>query len=573
MTATMIPKVAPEEIANEGERLVYAALRDQLPDGWVVRYSYFFSTRERYGNRDRESDFIVMAPGLGLLFVEVKQSYGYDCHDGVFYRLKEDGSREEAEKNPFEQAMKCKYRVVEEILCPRLNVLKRNFPGLYGHAVIYPKARIEGNLPPSQEQSIVMTYKDMNRLGEVVPAALRKWGHADTAAKFIPEVFERVRKALADECRFVAADAARADEDDQWMDILTDTQYAAYEGILAQPRVRLQGPAGSGKTMIAIRAAMDAATKGGRVLYLCYNRVLAEWLRSKWAPPRNLAIKHFHALCREYAAEAGIRFAPPDDDSEAAKAFWGEQSSGILDQAATKLGDGRAYDAVFVDEAQDFHQDWWIPIELLLKEGGRLYLFHDPLQSGVYGHGELYPANFPPPVPLSVNCRNTRRIAALCGKIVDRDAPGFKHSPVGILPRIEQPQLAVAARAKAARKVVQDWVGEGFLPRRIAVLSPWKKDNPQSSLGILAGGGSPAAEQANVSRWLDGEKFWASTIKSFKGLEADCVVVTDVPATGAGGFTASEMYVAASRARHRLVLVPTSAEAYSELLRWSRGIT
>src|SRR6185436_11649992 len=70
------------------------------------------------------------------------------------------------------------------------------------------------------------------------------------------------------------------------------------------------------------------------------------------------------------------------------------------------------YGALIVDEAQDIHPDWWLPLQLLLEDPDRspLYVFFDDNQ-------RIFPVpeNLPvagEPIQLSVNCRNTQRINA-----------------------------------------------------------------------------------------------------------------------------------------------------------------
>lgn len=47
---------------------------------------------------------------------------------------------------------------------------------------------------------------------------------------------------------------------------------------------------------------------------------------------------------------------------------------------------GPLYDAIVVDEAQDFLENWWLPLQLLLSDpdNGILYLFYDDNQN-IYG--------------------------------------------------------------------------------------------------------------------------------------------------------------------------------------------
>ena len=76
--AKLIPKINPEDIGNNGERIVAMALVDQLPDDCIVYHSYPWLRQERneYNNRTQlrqgEVDFVVIHPKAGLLVLEVK---------------------------------------------------------------------------------------------------------------------------------------------------------------------------------------------------------------------------------------------------------------------------------------------------------------------------------------------------------------------------------------------------------------------------------------------------------------------------------------------------------------------
>jgi len=73
-----------------------------------------------------------------------------------------------------------------------------------------------------------------------------------------------------------------------------------------------------------------------------------------------------------------------------------------------------------------------------------------------------------------------------------------------------------------------------------------------------------------LPKWLGGELIRGSTIKAFKGLEATCVMITDISKIGVIGFNTQDMYVAASRAKQRLVLLPASSESFDDLQKWIR---
>src|SRR5262249_8019462 len=160
------------------------------------------------------------APGRGLLFLEVKQSHGFECVAGKWYRVKKDGAREEAE-NPFEQANRNKHNVVKHIVCKRMNILVDNFPGTYGHAVVYPRAQVRGALCASQAPQVVLTYFDMAHLYDRLERAFADWGSAARGAKFTPSQCEKVVAILQGDMQLVTVAAAEAEDDDATIEALT----------------------------------------------------------------------------------------------------------------------------------------------------------------------------------------------------------------------------------------------------------------------------------------------------------------------------------------------------------------
>src|SRR5205823_6226927 len=157
--ARMLPDVAAAVIDNIGERLVYEALRDQLPHTWIVRYHSPACWLQNLRLRECEADFIVLAPKRGLLVIEVKSSFGYDCENSVWYRLTREGAREST-RNPFDQAASTKHRLVERISQKLGHRHKDDFPGIFGHVVIYPRGQIVGRLPLSVDPSLMIAYHD-----------------------------------------------------------------------------------------------------------------------------------------------------------------------------------------------------------------------------------------------------------------------------------------------------------------------------------------------------------------------------------------------------------------------------
>lgn len=91
--------------------------------------------------------------------------------------------------------------------------------------------------------------------------------------------------------------------------------------------------------------------------------------------------------------------------------------------------------------------------------------------------------------------------------------------------------------------------------KQVAVLSAHRR--PKSSFADVANlGGRPMVDE--LERWRAGEGILYTTIRSFKGLEADAVILADVGVPDAEPhFTRNDFYVAASRAKHLLAVLVT----------------
>jgi hypothetical protein len=562
----MIPEIDPQTIDNIGERIVYRALRDQLPPSWSVRYHFPYCKQVGIYLRDGEADFIVVVPQRGILFLEVKSSHGFDCVDGEWYRIKQDGRRERCD-NPFEQATKTKHEVVDQILCPRLGCSKSNFPGIYGHAVMYPLGKLEGSIPASQDPGVLIAFRDMRRLAERLESAFHAWGKKERGDLFSADVTKSVLNALRDKASFVTVVAADTEDVGHKIEQLTRQQYETYQGLLANPRALVPGRAGSGKTMLALWTAIALASRGKRTLFLCYNRNLAAWLRQRNGDVENLGIEHFHATCSRLSKTAGISWPSQIDEPTA---FWSNIAPGKLIEALDLLPTAEKYDAVIVDEGQDFDPNWWIPIELLLRHEttGYFYIFFDPDQAIQFTSGNAYP-EIATTFRLDVNCRNTRRIARYSGNVIQATIKSREGAPDGVAPAILEPQATAAERASTCLATLKQLINDGYRASDIAVISPWRRDNSNSALGLLAGKTAHNASfedrPEHISRWLQGEVIWMSTIKSFKGLEAECLIITDLPGEFLAGFSANDLYVAASRGKQKVIFLPVSESAHTML--------
>ena len=221
-----------------------------------------------------------------------------------------------------------------------------------------------------------------------------------------PAAVAQLVQLLAPRVSLAPSLAATVTEDGAALVRLTEEQFNILEVLCAFPRVGVSGGAGTGKTLVAMERARRLAAEGRRVLLLCYNRGLAAYLsRARTALPCPRSIRCATRCPSPQGSRGRLHPTGPD-----AQAFWREEAPALLLQALDRLPDER-FDAVIVDEGQDFHGTWWLAVERLLRrpKDDVLWVFFDPRQN-IYG-GSAWEALGLHTAPLAYNCRNTQRIA------------------------------------------------------------------------------------------------------------------------------------------------------------------
>lgn len=554
--ATMIPRVPLDDIEHGSERDVYRSLRDGLDDDHVVLHSYPW-LRPRQGHRaplaEGEADFVIIHPRRGLLVLEVK---GGDLVHQELQWYRRTASGLQTIRNPFEQGRRNMHALVNWV-AERSGRRLAKGAFVYGYAVCFPHCAFTGPMPADADRAIILGLPEMNNISSGVQRAFRAWTAQERPMS--GERFTRLKETLLPRFSVYRPIGPRIDRAEQSLFELTDEQMRLFRGMYRVQRALVEGAAGSGKTLLALDRALHFARTGAKTLLVCYNRELASWLHERVRSDPSchdcrdeLEIWNFHRLAKTVADRAGIDYAIPSGRD--ARLFWDREMPERLDQAAEVL-DGRGtpwrYDAIVVDEGQDFSELWWYTLlqSLLARDDAPFFVFRDRAQS-------LRESSADPPVDLvpfdlTRNCRNTRRIAETCAHLIAREADVIARAPRGIEPRIVQAASAVEQRDHVVAELGQLLGKETLSPGRIVLFGPSAKEK-SCLAGLDEVAGTPLVSSAEA--WRAGDGVLVTTSRSFKGLEADAVIVYDLGGFGRL-FTRTDLYVACTRAKHLLIAI------------------
>jgi hypothetical protein len=540
--ATMFPRTLnPDDGITKSEVQVFDALEAGLPDEWHVFHSVGWMARDHAeGAQDGEIDFVLGHPDEGIVCLEVKGS-GVECIGGSWYRTYK-GDRESM-KDPFRQALDHRY-ALERKLAERDGKLPKDL--FIVHALAFPTVTVHGlTLPPDAPQEILLDRHDLKDPAESIARVLAYHrGSRDKRKSPGEEGIDALRNLIAPNLVLRTPLAHTFTEEQADLIRLTSQQASILNRYGRERRLVVYGCAGSGKTMIALEQAKRVAARSKRVLFVCFNVALRDFLRERH-PVDNLEYWNFHALCMKLAGLGGVEL-PRYPKGEAPPRFWDEDLPNALVEAIEKLGP--QFDALFVDEAQDLENDWLDALMLTLQDPDRdqVWLFMDANQT-VYEAQLDVPDEFHP-FDLTWNCRNTQ---AIHNEVIKKYKGEVEPEVIG--PKGRPPELIKAKdQASAVSGVVKRLVDEEEVaPQDIAILSAHNLNG--SKVGRA---GLPGELRYSENPPTLGPYIRFSSIRAFKGLESPVVVLCELEDLDEATRD-QQIYVGISRARnHCVVVVP-----------------
>lgn len=540
--ARMYPARPKLETKSQAELKLYKAFQEALPDDYVVFHSVAWLARNpQSGAQDGEADFVLVHPARGVLVVEVKG--GRITYDGATARWY---SNEHSIQDPFDQARSNKHS-----LLAKLKDLPywRNRWLTIGHAVAFPDVVVKRDLRLDAPQEIILDARDLMALPAWADAALAYYTARDAQEGGPGQAgVDELIRLLSPSWELRSPLGVEFADEEAAIIRLTEEQFNLLDFLSDRRRVAISGCAGSGKTTMAVEQARRLGQQGFRVLLTCFNRHLAEYLRSDETLPDAVDVVHFHGLCMRWAERAGLSEALRRE--EGSKTWYERILPDLLLEAVDVTGP--LYDAVVVDEGQDFQGHWWVPLMCTLKDGdhGILYIFYDDNQN-IY-HTE---ASLPPGLErytLSINCRNTQHIHRTFLPFYRARRLPSARGPEGRPPEVTFYDTEQKLK-DGLRKVLHRLVFDEEVPTEdIVVLTPRSREKSRLwqwlSLGNLR----------LTNRWPPGpNEVYCTSVYLFKGLESPVVILAEIYPSANQDMEAV-LYVGCSRARNHLVIFAES---------------
>ena len=586
--ARMIPPYYTEEIKSTGEKQFFDLLRhDPATTDWVCLHSLSLArhVKRAYG----EIDFVVLVPNEGIFCLEIK-SGRVARQGGVWKYTNRYGDVSTSTIGPFSQAKDGMFSLLEAI--------KKHFGRqhcftrlLYGFGVVFPHILFDQDDPEIESWQIYDRDSRRQPVSRYILNLSRNtrrnfqsqpWYDEQESHPSLSDIQELVNFLRGDFERIVKSPTVLYETEKQILR-LTEEQYRCLDQLQDNPRCLFDGGAGTGKTLLALEFARRKASSGKKVLLVCFNKLLGQWLASEREKTLSqlIEVDYFHHFldCLIADSTVGNEFRKIKQTEDQEYLFSELYPLFALDALAEDVIE--SYDTLIIDEGQDLIRSEYLDVfDGVLKggfAGGTWTIFCDFHHQTIYRETdenamiseiENRTSQFTR-FRLLTNCRNTRPIGEEVSFISGFDTPPFLPANVEGLPVDYRFYSDDSDQCKKVKEIVNQFRTEGIKTENITILSPTTLDRSCltednhifSNITDLTRSGLQKCLRNNIG---------FSTIHSFKGLENSIIIIIDITRL-LDDRNRSLLYVGMSRAKHRLsVLISDSArEEYQEAIRRS----
>lgn len=528
-----------------GEAQLYEQF-NTLDDNFFVFHSVRWMNKNSKYLNFGETDYVIFDKTRGIICLEVKHG-GIKGNNGRIHQVNRR-TEEEVEINPMFQADRSRYFFIEK--------LKTIF---YKHKVKIPiysavvfsgidSKDLRGTLPNEYKiNGNTFFHDNMIDLNAMLDNFFRyhNVNQLTLSSKIVKDIIDLISPEFG---AFPSlSNAVRQNE--FLFNQMTNQQSYLLDYLEEQKTAAIQGGAGTGKTMIAVEKA-KRISKDESVIFLCFNNMLVNFLQTRYS--KELPNVHFTNL---YQLAAKAMKTQVDEDKIQSFLNNVEDYPEIWN-----------FDSVIIDEGQDFTDSQIKSLrEITLLRDGHFYVFYDKNQLVQQRNMLTWLDYMDCRLVLTINCRNTKRIAETSLApldinevkmriTVDGDIPVFHHS------------LNKEDFLSWIHNRIKLYNGEGIDLNNIVIITT--KTIEKSILK-----GTEKIGKYYIGNIAKEGTVLFTTSRKFKGLEADVIILIDVDAETFNSEEARRVfYVGASRAKSYLEIISSSpiedeVELYQSLSR------
>ena len=520
-------------LVNEMETL--SLLEKELDDTYSVYHGVHWTNIEKhnyaiYG----EIDFAVVGPSGKVLLIEQKNGTLIETDDGLQKKYSDN-----VKKIPFQIA-----RNADGLQ----NRLKKSIKdhSIYVDSLLY--------CPDHKIKKIGTSGIDPDRIVD--------WNRKDQLVHIVKKILppSEVNSLLCDELHQFLSDVLELVPEVNAIVGQTGRLYTKVSGGLSEwaqkiefsPfRLRVIGTAGSGKTQLALSAFRESIKLGRKPLYICYNRSLADHISG--IVPRGGEVAGYHQFGDRIAKLQGtpIDFKKPQPFLQMEK---------VLDSYVPTQD--QMFDDLIVDEGQDFKNTWSENLMRLLRSNSKVWWLEDPLQN-IYSRDQISFENWVT-IRSDANYRSPKSILYAINQILHLNPSITAASPieggeVELLEYTNESDL-VTKTIQAIDRAVEI----GFNKKLISLLTFRGRDKslftPFTQIGAhtLRAPIKDAFDDAGNQQFTDGE-ITTDSVHRFKGQSCPCVILTEIDFEELSENVKSRIFVGATRATIKLILVISSS--------------
>lgn len=566
----MIPGVTDER-TSPGEKEVFNLIAAGNDD-WTILYALDLAPWNR-GLRT-EIDFVVLIPATGILCVEVK-SQELIRFDGVRWQPKT------ITRSPFKQAADGRFAFYRGL--SRIAPQYSHVPVV--HMCIFPRSqfRVAPNLSihtwESMDSSVFRSIEDGTSFcNELQSRTLKSIDNDPTLQHLQHRLSKTQINSIVNFClpihryRPDLRDVIRQRELEAEQ-LLTVQQKPVLQLVESNRRVVVSGPAGTGKTLIAMEVARRIAQTGRRVALLCYNQLIGDWMKlnvseSQFSTPSLIVGRAIQIMAT--MAEIPIPKSPSAD-------FWSVELPTQLEERLTDPDFTLVanFDYLVVDEAQDLMARpnlWQCLSKFLVGEmtNGEFAIFgdfeHQILSNRSFVQDAMAELNLqsnPAHWKLTENCRNYRVVGDTAVRLSGiTDNVYTEYLRIG--GSIQNYDIFFYDDDKIQDERLKQWIDElrllGYRPNEITLLS-LRTDGESSAERLIRKGERLEPKWKNNSKSIS-----YSSIQAFKGMENKVVILTDI-ALGDKDFHRTLFYTGMTRGTE-VVRVLCEEKSQTSILNW-----